>query len=84
MNCQSYIAPICTARLTDTECTAFRVLRIRYQTSEHIFTDRELRLLRWLVHGPGWDRAMDRLDEASGVDEGEQETAARTRGLLAS
>src|SRR5438270_10141840 len=31
MNCQSYIAHILTARLTDAECTAFRARRIRYQ-----------------------------------------------------
>jgi hypothetical protein len=53
------------AQLTSAECTAFRALRIRYQTGEHLFTKRELahlRFLRWLLCSPGWDRAMDRLD----------------------
>lgn len=47
---------------TQAEIGTLQRLRKRYQTDPHLFTDRELdhlRFLRWLVHRPEWNRALD-------------------------
>jgi hypothetical protein len=61
------INPIVGPAFSETEFDALQSLRTRYQTGQHLFTERELahlRFLRWLVHSPGWHRAMDQPESA--------------------
>jgi hypothetical protein len=47
---------------SEPELTALKSLRSRYRTDPQVFTDRELarlRFVRWLVHRPEWNRALD-------------------------
>ena len=49
-------------KFTEAVFAALQRLRRRYQTDPHLFTDRELahlRFVRWLVHRPDWNRALD-------------------------
>jgi hypothetical protein len=59
--------PISRTHFTEAEFTTLQSLRTRYQAGQHVFTKRELAhlgFLRWLVHSPGWRRAMDQPAEA--------------------
>lgn len=54
---------------TEAQFVALQGLRIRYLTDPHVFTDRELahlRFVRWLVHRPEWNRALDQPMNAQG------------------
>lgn len=47
---------------SDTELAALQTFRSRYLTDSFVFTKRELahlRFMRWLVHRPEWNRALD-------------------------
>ncbi|HEX6507532.1 MAG TPA: hypothetical protein VF221_07865 [Chloroflexota bacterium] len=49
-------------QFSEQQLKAFQSLRTTYQTTQHVFTARELdhlRFLRWLVNSPRWNRAMD-------------------------
>lgn len=49
-------------QFTEAEVVALQGLRTKYQTDPRLFTDRELahlRFIRWLVHRPEWNRALD-------------------------
>lgn len=50
------------ARFSQAEFAALQALRTQYLTPRYQFTDRELanlRFMRWLVHRPDWNRALD-------------------------
>lgn len=47
------------------EYEALQTLRASYATSHGLFTAQEmacLRFVRWLIHSPEWNRAMDCLE----------------------
>jgi hypothetical protein len=77
--------PLSHTPFSEAEVDTLQSLRTRYQGDQHLFTARELahlRFLRWLVHSPGWQRAMDQPIKA----QERQSTAPRsppwTPGLL--
>ncbi len=44
------------------EHKTLRALRTKYETGQHLLTEHELarlRFVRWLIHAPGWNRALD-------------------------
>ncbi len=44
------------------EYETLRALRAKYEAGQHLFTEHELarlRFVRWLIHSPGWNRALD-------------------------
>ena len=59
--------PSSRSHFSEAEFATLQSLRRRYQAGQEVFTKRELshlQFLRWLVHSPGWHRAMDQPVQA--------------------
>ena len=60
------------------EYEALSALRAKYQEGQDLFGEQELarlRFMRWLIHAPGWDTALDHPIPTW------QQTATTARGL---
>lgn len=60
------------------EYEALSALRAKYQEGQDLFSEQELarlRFMRWLIHAPGWDTALDHPIPT------QQQTASTAQGL---